>query len=403
MKDYRDNPAWKDHTPPDLWPFDNPVYTVDATYLYTYSGSNARILAESYSLSKSTNLVKILSFTFLDGIPFWISKVYAGNVSDQDICEIELSDNEELLNFIRGSSAQTFSAPPPSISGGQLDPSSFDLEHILNAVPVENCTKRPIGIYDRGFNQQKLTSQFSILVTLPDYLHSRLSLTDEESLFSAFLSSRRVVIENYHGRVKTFHGLRFKLDMRVAVKYGRDLWLAATFLSFRNYAPLRASENAEDILLSTNDKVYESFLSGLCSTSESSSPGPSSSDSDEFVVAEGRSPSSDDYSSNSSEEVEFAIDPDEAAPFDALLDAIKSQSQLDKFRVSQGANLFIPKASQAELFTKIFPKVPEGIQGMFFFPITRIFFTINNFPDFLQFFCQNKFAQKIPKILIVIL
>ena len=364
MKTLRSDTAWQDHTPPDLWPFENPVYTVDATYLYTYAGSNARILAESFSQSKSTNLVKILSFTFLDGVPFWVSKVYAGNVSDQEICEMELNDHPELLKFIGGEITKSPTRSKPSSSF--LNSSSLDLEHILYGVPPGKCSKKPIGIFDRGFDQDKLRSMFSLLVTLPDYLYGRISLTEDESLFSAFLSSRRVVIENYHGRVKGFHGLRFKLDMRVATTFVRELWLSATYLCHRNYSPLRQSDNRQresDLLVDEphdedcprND--YDSFLNKTLQplfhqiSDESSSLSdeflpPASSSSDEIII-------SDDCNNIQETESEFS--------YQEYLQAISTSTNVEKIQLNQTQNLQIPKPSRAQRFVKPMPRDPEGL------------------------------------------
>jgi hypothetical protein len=300
-----------------FWHFSNPVYTVDATYLYTEAGSNAQILAGTFSTSKMKNLLKILSFTDLNGIPFWVSKVYAGNVSDQEICERELTENPDLLSLLGGKkqSSETETIPFQA----SLDPSCIDLEHVLYGVPVELCTNRPIGIFDRGFKQAQLEA-FGLLVAIPAYLASRVSLTDAEALYSAYLSSRRVIIENYHGRVKSFQRLRLQMDLRVATNYGAKLWLAGTYLRLNNHSPLRPSETVEnedgkskkqkneedfDLLdqsLNTIENNYQTFLSSLTETSPDISDDISSSTSTSST--EFQPCSSSDESSSLSVDVE---------------------------------------------------------------------------------------------------
>ena len=207
------------------------------------------------------------------------------------------------------------------------------------------------------------------MVTLPDYLHGRLSLTEDESHFSAFLSSRRVVNENYHGRVKRFQGLHFKLDMRVATTFGRELWAASTYLCHRNYAPLRQAEKREeesDFLACDEDQDnvgtdYESFLNSifcprLTETSESSDE--SSSSSPEFVPH---------ASSSSSDEIVISDDcnnfqqAENELNFESYRHSLILSTDAQKILLNQTPSLQIPKPSRAEKFVKPMPQDPGGL------------------------------------------
>jgi hypothetical protein len=233
LKSARTRDVWEANTDRSVWPFANLPYVVDATYLFCFAGLNAEMLRATYCTNKGANLLKILSFTFLSGVPFWVSKVYPGDRKDQDILAQELRENPELLQFIRSEKL----ALPPRFA--PLNSSALDLEHVFHGLPLSQCRGRPIGLLDRGFNVEALSGEFGLLSVTPAYLHDRVSFSQEESLLSAFLSSLRVIIENYHGRVKTFQALRGRLDIRVALKYGKQLWLAGAFLQFHNQQPLR--------------------------------------------------------------------------------------------------------------------------------------------------------------------
>ena len=237
---------WKEETAGANWPWDNLPYTVDATYLYTFSGQNSQLLAASYADSKERNCIKILSFTYLSGEPFWISKGYPGNLSDQTILEMELTEHEELRHFLGSSDELVPTTEPNKNCFSNLEQSSRDLEHILYGRDLSSCKCRPIGLYDRGFDGEKISNAFNLLVAIPSYLHGRLSLTHHETLYSGYLSSLRVIIENYHGRVKLFQSLRGSLDLRVALRYGTEMWLAGTLLRLRNHLPLRPSGHMLD-------------------------------------------------------------------------------------------------------------------------------------------------------------
>ena len=67
---------------------------------------------KTYSLSKSSNLFKILNFTYLNGEPFWISQLYSGDVSDEDIFEQELAKYPELLTFLNTSAPTDWNVRP---------------------------------------------------------------------------------------------------------------------------------------------------------------------------------------------------------------------------------------------------------------------------------------------------
>lgn len=335
LRNNRNKNVWQSETP-SHWHFANLPYCSDATYLYTEAGINAMILGHSYSTSKSSNLIKILTFTFLSGKPFWISKAYPGTTSDQNIFEKECEENSELLNFLLGQfgslsenpvssssnsspsmdcaycgkqttdtcscgaschqictpgfedpesptlcpscffldhsstatstssttssvhslSTQSTSSPlspdvhaqrldVASMATSPLDPNSRDLEHIIYGLKPDECKARPIGLLDRGFNRRAIETAFGLLVWIPPYLHGRISLTDPEGILGSYISGRRTVIENYHGVIKRFPRLRNRMDYRIALLHGRDLWLAASFIANLNYKPIRPCSSSQ--------------------------------------------------------------------------------------------------------------------------------------------------------------
>ena len=295
LKEYRTKEYWTSETKKVTWHYHNLPYTVDATYLYTQSGQNSEILRNTFSLSKDSNLLKILSFTFLTGVPFWISKSYPGHLSDQEIVEREINANPELRDFLEIAPIEIRTNFAP------LNPHSRDLEHILIGAPEDMCTGRPIGIYDRGFDE-KILMQLGILLAIPSFLQNRLSLSDEEALYSGYLSSYRVVIENYHARVKLFTTLRNRMDLRSAVNYGYEMWLSGTLFRLRNHREMREGPNEDTVPRSSRKKKKKSS-----STASSSSLLDCYSDCEDANLQE----SDDQYSEEDQEEEDQEEDEEE--------------------------------------------------------------------------------------------